>query len=60
MERICGWCRKPLGGGPEGPGTTHGICRDCAEAWMREGGLPEDRIRERLEAVWPEGKTASA
>jgi len=36
MIRRCGWCRKLLGLKLGRGGTTHGICKPCAEKLKQE------------------------
>jgi hypothetical protein len=34
MDRVCGWCDKPMGQKPGTPGqVTHGMCPECKAVW---------------------------
>ncbi|HOS16482.1 MAG TPA: hypothetical protein PKX15_05690 [Bacteroidales bacterium] len=36
LERICAWCKKPMGTSPsDSSGTTHGICPECMEKFKK-------------------------
>lgn len=57
QERICAWCKKPMGTAPgTGTGVTHGICPDCRDKMMGDikkqapptGQSPAPEVKESM------------
>ena len=58
MERRCAWCGKLLGYKP-GDGVSHGICDECLERLLEEGGDNGDGEDESGGTGCPAGHIAS-